>query len=67
MAGLFKEKASSKITRLHHKRQLFGQGRQAYRLRFDGMGVVKVPGAQVQVWKKKNLRGKASYKAKSSI
>jgi hypothetical protein len=36
------------------------------RLISDGMGLVKVPEAQVSVKEKFSLRGKASYKAKSS-
>jgi hypothetical protein len=62
----FEEKTSSEVIRLYHNVQPFGQGRQGYRLRFDGMGFVKVPGAQVSAKEKFFPRGKAFCKAKSS-
>jgi hypothetical protein len=53
--------ASFGITRPYHNVQPSGQGQQGYRLSSDGMGLVKVPEAQVSVKEKFFLRGKASY------
>jgi hypothetical protein len=63
----FEEKAPSKITGLYHNVQPFGQGRYGQPINIcDGIGFVKVSEAQVSVKEKFFLRGKASYKAKSS-
>jgi hypothetical protein len=48
------------------KHPLSDQGRQGYRLSYDGIGFVKVSEAQVSVKEKFFQGGKASYKAKSS-
>ena len=64
----FEEEASSKITRLYHNVQPFGQPRvgTASRLVSDGIGFVRVSEAQVSVKEKFFLRAKAPYKVKSS-
>jgi hypothetical protein len=62
-------RAALGITRLYHNVQCvqpFGQGRQGYRLSFDGMGFIKVPGAQVSVKEKFFPRVKAFCRVKSS-
>jgi hypothetical protein len=64
--SFFEEKASFGITRLYQNVQPSDQGRQGYRLSYDGIGFVKVSEAQVSVKEMFFQRGKASYKVRSS-
>jgi hypothetical protein len=66
VASLWEGGASFGITRLYHNMQPPDQGRQGYRLSSDGIGFVKASEAQVSAKEKFFLRGKASYKVKSS-
>ena len=66
LASFCEGEASFGITRLYHNVQPSDQGRQGYRLSYDGIGFVKVSEAQVSVKEMFFQRGKACYKVKSS-
>jgi hypothetical protein len=66
MASFCEGGASLWIIRLYHNVQPSDQGRWGYRISSDGIGPIRVPEAQVPVKGKFFLRGKSSYKARSS-